>query len=162
MYFHDSLIPRGACFLLPLESKQEATWGWNFTKCISEVKVNQLRVKNMTGFKIWPRFHGQKCEKKYLGVKITLKSIVICHFKGKTIGIFTFCNLEPCIFNDFWEKRWISGHFWPKMGVFGWQNFSPTAVKKFWHPEYQQILLYFVYLYFLIADSSKWKKFLLE
>ena len=47
MYFHISLIPRGAYFLLPLESIQEATWGWNFTKCISEVKVNQLKVKNM-------------------------------------------------------------------------------------------------------------------
>ena len=47
MYFHNSLIPRGAYFLLPLESKQEATSGWNFTKCISEVKVNQLKVKNM-------------------------------------------------------------------------------------------------------------------
>ena len=34
MYFHNSLIPRGAYFLLPL-------------KCISEVKVNQLKVKNM-------------------------------------------------------------------------------------------------------------------
>ena len=47
MYFHYSLIPRGAYFLLPLQSKQEATSGWNFTKCISEVKVNQLKVKNM-------------------------------------------------------------------------------------------------------------------
>ena len=47
MYFHNSLIPRGAHFLLPLESKQEAATGWNFTKCISEVKVNQLKVKNM-------------------------------------------------------------------------------------------------------------------
>ena len=47
MYFHNSLIPRGAYFLLPLESKQETTSGWNFTKCISEVKVNQLKVKNM-------------------------------------------------------------------------------------------------------------------
>ena len=47
MYFHNSLIPRGAYFLLPLESKQEATTGGNFTKCISEVKVNQLKVKNM-------------------------------------------------------------------------------------------------------------------
>ena len=47
MHFHNSLIPRGAYFLLPLESKQEATSGWNFTKCISEVKVNQLKVKNM-------------------------------------------------------------------------------------------------------------------
>ena len=47
MYFHDSLISRGAYFLLLLESKQEATSGWNFTKCISEVKVNQLKVKNM-------------------------------------------------------------------------------------------------------------------
>ena len=45
MYFHNSLIPRGAYFLLSLESKQEATWGWNFTKCILEVKVNQLEVK---------------------------------------------------------------------------------------------------------------------
>ena len=45
MYFHISLIPMGAYFLLPLESKQEATSGWNFTKCISEVKVNQLKVK---------------------------------------------------------------------------------------------------------------------
>ena len=34
-------------FLLPLESKHEATSKWNFTKCISEVKVNQLKVKNM-------------------------------------------------------------------------------------------------------------------
>ena len=33
-----SLIPRGAYFLLSLENKQEAT---------SEVKVNQLKVKNM-------------------------------------------------------------------------------------------------------------------
>ena len=47
MYFHNSLIPRGAYFLLLLESKQEATTGCNFTKCISEVKVNQLKVKNM-------------------------------------------------------------------------------------------------------------------
>ena len=47
MYFHNSLIPRGTYFLLPLESKQEATTVWNFTKCISEVKVNQLKVKNM-------------------------------------------------------------------------------------------------------------------
>ena len=47
MYFHNSLIPRGAYFLLPLESKQEATLGWKFTKCISEVKVNQFKVKNM-------------------------------------------------------------------------------------------------------------------
>ena len=47
MYFHYSLIPRGAYFLLPLESKQEATSGRNFTKCISEVKVNQLKGKNM-------------------------------------------------------------------------------------------------------------------
>ena len=45
MYFHNSLIPRGAYFLLPLESKQEATSGWDFTKCNSEVKVNQLKVK---------------------------------------------------------------------------------------------------------------------
>ena len=47
MYFHNNLISRGAYFILPLESKQEATLGWNFTKCISEVKVNQLKVKNM-------------------------------------------------------------------------------------------------------------------
>ena len=47
MYFHNSLIPRGAYVILPLESKQEATSGWNSTKCISEVKVNQLKVKNM-------------------------------------------------------------------------------------------------------------------
>ena len=47
MYFHNSLIPRGAYFLLPLESKREASSGWNFTKCISEVKVNQLKVWNM-------------------------------------------------------------------------------------------------------------------
>ena len=33
--------------LLPLKSKQEATSGWNFTKCILEVNVNQLKVKNM-------------------------------------------------------------------------------------------------------------------
>ena len=45
--FHNSLIPRGAWFLLPLESKQEATLGLNFTKCISEVEVNQLKVKNI-------------------------------------------------------------------------------------------------------------------
>ena len=47
MYFHISLIPKSAYFLLPLESKEEATSGWNFTKCISEVKVSQLKVKNM-------------------------------------------------------------------------------------------------------------------
>ena len=47
MYFHISLIPRGAYFCLPLESKQEATSGWNFTKYISEVKVNQLKVENI-------------------------------------------------------------------------------------------------------------------
>ena len=45
MYFHISLISRGAYFLLPLETKQEATSGWNFTKCISEVKGNQLLEK---------------------------------------------------------------------------------------------------------------------
>ena len=45
-FFINSLISRGAYFLLPLESKQEASSGWNFTKCISEVKVNQLKVKN--------------------------------------------------------------------------------------------------------------------
>ena len=33
--------------LFPQEGKQEATSGWNFTKCISEVKVNQLKVRNM-------------------------------------------------------------------------------------------------------------------
>ena len=47
MYFHISLIPRGAYFLLPLESKQEDTSGWNLAKYISEVKVNQLKVKNI-------------------------------------------------------------------------------------------------------------------
>ena len=47
MYFHNILIPRVAYFLVPLESKQEGTSGWNFKKCISEVKVNQLKVKNM-------------------------------------------------------------------------------------------------------------------
>ena len=47
MYFHNSLIPRGAYFLLPLESKQEATSGWNFTKWISEVEVNQLKVRGL-------------------------------------------------------------------------------------------------------------------
>ena len=46
IYFHNSLNPKGTYFLLPLESKQEATSGWNFTKYISEVKVNQLKVKN--------------------------------------------------------------------------------------------------------------------
>ena len=46
MYFHKSLIPKDAYFLLPLESKQEATLGWT-SKCISEVKVNQLKVKNI-------------------------------------------------------------------------------------------------------------------
>ena len=45
MYFHNSLIPRGAYFLFSLESKQEATSGWNFTKCISEVEVNTLKWK---------------------------------------------------------------------------------------------------------------------
>ena len=47
MYFHNSLIPRGAYFLLPLESKQEAPSVWNFKKYISEVKVDQLKVKNI-------------------------------------------------------------------------------------------------------------------
>ena len=47
MYFHISLIPRGAYFLLPLQGKQEATSGWNFTKYISDVEVNQLKVKNI-------------------------------------------------------------------------------------------------------------------
>ena len=47
MYCHISLIPRGAYFLLTLEGKQEATSGLNFTKCISEVKVNQSKVKNI-------------------------------------------------------------------------------------------------------------------
>ena len=39
--------PRGAYFLFTLETKQEATSGWDFTKCISEVKVNQLKLKNV-------------------------------------------------------------------------------------------------------------------
>ena len=47
MYFQNSLIPWGAYFLLPLESKEEATSRWNFTKCISEIKVNQLKVENI-------------------------------------------------------------------------------------------------------------------
>ena len=47
MYFYISLIPRGTYFLLPLESKQEASSGCNVTKCISELKVNQLKVKNI-------------------------------------------------------------------------------------------------------------------
>ena len=34
-------------FFLLVESKQEATSGWNFTKCILEVKINQLKVGNM-------------------------------------------------------------------------------------------------------------------
>ena len=37
----------GVHTFLPLESKEEATSGRNFTKCISEVKVNQLKVKNV-------------------------------------------------------------------------------------------------------------------
>ena len=60
MYFHISLIPRGAYFLLPLESKQEATSGWNVTKCISEVKINQLKVKNIhvkMGISTFKYFH---------------------------------------------------------------------------------------------------------
>ena len=51
LYLHNSLIPRVAYFLLPLKRKQEASWGWNFTICISEVKVNQLKV-NYTHAKI--------------------------------------------------------------------------------------------------------------
>ena len=50
MYFHISLIPRGAYFLLPLdmlESKQEDETRWNVTKYISEVTANQLKVKNI-------------------------------------------------------------------------------------------------------------------
>ena len=42
MYYHNSLIPRRAFFLLPLVTKQEATSGWNLTECILKVKVNQL------------------------------------------------------------------------------------------------------------------------
>ena len=65
MYFHNSLIPRGAYFLLPLESKQEATSGWNFTKCISGVKVNQSKVKNIhfkMGISIFNFWNGNfKC-----------------------------------------------------------------------------------------------------
>ena len=53
MYFHNSLIPRSAYFILPLESKQEATSGWNFTKCISEVKFNQLKVKKYTSHHLY-------------------------------------------------------------------------------------------------------------
>ena len=49
MYLHHNLIPRVAYFVLPLESKQEVTSGWNLTKYISEVKVNQLKVKNTHG-----------------------------------------------------------------------------------------------------------------
>ena len=42
----NSLLPRGA-FFSPLESNNEVTSGWNFPKCISEVKVKQLKVKNI-------------------------------------------------------------------------------------------------------------------
>ena len=45
-------------FFLLLESKQEATSGWNFTKCISEVKVNQLKVKTMLKWAYPPKFES--------------------------------------------------------------------------------------------------------
>ena len=64
MYFHNILIPRDAYFLLPLESKQEATSEWNFTKCISEVKVNQLKVKYMhvrMGISTFKEIVGRLC-----------------------------------------------------------------------------------------------------
>ena len=45
MYLHNSLIPRVTFLLLALGGKQEATSGQNLTKCISELKVNQLKLK---------------------------------------------------------------------------------------------------------------------
>ena len=40
--------------------------------------------------------------------------------------------------------------------------FIYSCEKKFWHPEYEQVLLFFVYLYYLITNSSKWKSFYLN
>ena len=47
MYFHNSLIPRDAYFLLPLESKQESYLRVKLHKMHSEIKADQLKVKNM-------------------------------------------------------------------------------------------------------------------
>ena len=63
MHFHISLIPRGVYFLLPQwrVNKKLRTSGWNFTKCISEVKVNQLQVKNIhvkMGISIFKAVHN--------------------------------------------------------------------------------------------------------
>ena len=40
MYFHNSLIPRGAYFLLPLESEQEATYDIKEKKVISKISFD--------------------------------------------------------------------------------------------------------------------------
>ena len=48
------------------KKNQEATSGWNFTKCISEVKVNQLKVKNMhdkMGTSIFKTLQGNQLSK---------------------------------------------------------------------------------------------------
>ena len=72
MNFHNSLIHRDTYFLLPLESKQEATSRWNFTKCISEVKVNQLKVENIhvkMGISIFNYGYDQTHFHRYLYTK---------------------------------------------------------------------------------------------
>ena len=122
-----SLIPRGAYFLLPQESKQEATSGWNFTKCISEVMVNQLKVKNIhikmgiSTFKPHPisnceiAFDTQDCTKNYSLLKVwgttcTLMVLFISdsgsrNFKGE-LGLF----LTPVLM--LWGGRHVARHVW--------------------------------------------------
>ena len=109
MYFHNSLIPRSAYFLLPLESKQEAKWGWNFTKYISEVKVNQLKVKNIhveMGISIF-KMHALFFEK----VLIILRSST----KHANFKLVVQYPLKEWIFtlksNIFILKEWLWSHW---------------------------------------------------
>ena len=93
--FHNSLIPRGAHFLLLLESEQEATSGWNFTKCISEVKDNQLKVKNMhvrMGISTFNWEHVEFDE----GKSQSLPFLVVYHILSE-MGTWPFLQLLLCM-----------------------------------------------------------------
>ena len=110
MYFHNSLIPRGAYFLLPLESKQEATTGWNFTKCISEVKVNQLKVKNMhveMGIFTFKHVYSQQ-RKQTLNMDFPPRNYLNTHTYGTyfyTHFIFTYLFFIHTYIAWSWKKK---------------------------------------------------------
>ena len=118
--FHNSLIPRGAYFLLPLDSKQEASSGWNFTKCISEVKVNQLKVKNMhvrmgistfnnlftEGCISWKISHSSLCILKNISFLITNSWNNSGHLDWTYFSSYSVTSHPKCVATKNSKARW--------------------------------------------------------